>query len=329
MLPAAKDTARVASSTKAALDAIARSSDGEQSDIQTEEIPVIETLSSRADALACLAFLPKRWQRLVGRLPQFRRGVDAAPKLAGLSIAAVARRLAQPEAKEDMLRRLLEARDDDGKPMGPEELSAESFLLIIAGADTVANTSCAITYYVSRDQRVQAKLQAELDEALATVDDAVAPYDTVKDLPYLDAVINEGLRVHSTIGAGLPRIVPAGGLTVLGERFKEGTWVSVPTYTTQRNKAVWGQNADEFYPERWIGADGEAKKEMMRAFAPFSLGPRACIGRNLALMQLHIMVATLFRRYSTVLESNAPLPVQDTLVRKPKNCMIGVKRRDI
>lgn len=117
-------------------------------------------------------------------------------------------------------------------------------------------------------------MQAELDAALASVDSEVAPYEVVKNLPYLGAVIDEGLRLHSTIGAGLPREVPTGGATILGHHFKEGTTVSVPLYRLHRDESIWGPDAAEFRPERWIEASLERKKSMMEAFAPFSIGPR-------------------------------------------------------
>lgn len=87
-------------------------------------------------------------------------------------------------------------------------------------------------------------------------------------------MIHEAQRVHSTIGAGLPREVPAGGATILGHHFKEGTTVSVPLYRLHRDESTWGPDAVEFRPERWIEASPERKKTMMEAFAPFSVGPR-------------------------------------------------------
>jgi len=334
MLSAAKDTVQTTKYAKAGMEAIARASAGHAQGThshETEDMQVIEVLSARVEEVICLGVLPAYWRPLVGRFLRYRSGLgyETAPKLAGLAVAAVARRLANPDPREDMLRRLLEARDDEGKPLGPEELSAEAFALIIAGADTTANASCAAMYYIARDRRVQAKLQAELDEALNFVEDSVAPYERVKDLPYLDAVVNETLRLHTVIGVGLPRSVPAGGMTILEQHFKEGTWVSVPSYTLHRSAAIWGGNACDFYPERWIEADTEARKEMLQAFVPFSLGARSCIGRSLAVMQLHLVVATLFRRYSVVLQSDAPLEVHDGFVRKPRKCVVGLKRRSI
>jgi len=331
MLKSGKDVARVAKNPEEGFKAIEKYSEGaDKLSIEEEDIPYIEVLSQRSEAIAPLGCLSSRtWQMILQRLPRYSNNRTASQKLAALSIMAVARRLANPSGRPDMLQKLLEARDDDGKPLSPVELSAEAFVLIVAGSDTIANTTCGTTYYLARDRRVQAKLQAELDAALASVDSEVAPYDAVKDLPYLDAVIFEGQRLHATVGAGLPREVPAGGATILGHHFKEGTWVSVPVYHLHRDEAIWGPDASEFRPERWTEASPEQRKQMMDAFAPFSVGPRACIGRSLAVMQLHIILATLFRRYEFALKSDAPLQVRDSLARRPLECIVGMRRRSI
>lgn len=117
-----------------------------------------------------------------------------------------------------------------------------------------------------------------MDEALGSpnvVDDDSKPtivsYESVKNLPYLQDVVNEGLRLFSAVGVGLPRVVPEGGLTILGHTFPPGTVVSVPVYVVHRDKAAWGDDVESFNPDRWAKGD---KTEMMRAFAPFSIGPR-------------------------------------------------------
>lgn len=138
----------------------------------------------------------------------------------------------------------------------------------------VTSTTCAVSFYLAHNPDIQAKLQAELDVALASVDTDVVPYELVKNLPYLEAVIHEGQRLYSTIGAGLPRAVPAGGADICGHHFKEGTVVSVPGYHIHRDEAAWGPDAALFRPERWIEATAERKKEMMDVFIPFSVGPR-------------------------------------------------------
>lgn len=80
--------------------------------------------------------------------------------------------------------------------------------------------------------------------------------------------------MHSTLGFGLPRVVPKGGLTICGEVFKEGTIVSTPGLALHRMKEIWGEDADVFNPERW---ERENKDEMHRAFAPFSIGSRCVL----------------------------------------------------
>lgn len=132
----------------------------------------------------------------------------------------------------------------------------------------------AITYLLARNQAAQKKLQAELDKALGAPGSGeveVPTYDQLKNLTYLQDVINEGLRVHSTAGIGLPRVVPEGGLTVAGEHFVAGTEVSCPIYTMHHLKSVWGPDADVFNPDRWAA---ENKAELLQNFAPFSIGPR-------------------------------------------------------
>lgn len=141
----------------------------------------------------------------------------------------------------------------------------------------------AITFYLAQNQSAQAKLQAALDAALgapagAAADDAdavVAPFDCVKNVGYLQDCINEGLRLHATIGIDLPRVVPPEGLAVAGRCFPPGTVVGVPIFTLHRLKAVWGADADAFDPDRWERGD---RSELMKAFTPFGIGPR-CVGR--------------------------------------------------
>ena len=133
------------------------------------------------------------------------------------------------------------------------------------------SSSCAITYHLAHNPEVQKKLHQELDEALGSEDDPVSTYQQVKSLPYLQAVIDEALRIHSTSGVGLPRIAPEGGLTVCGEFFPEGTVLSVPTYTIHRDPEVWGRDVEGFRPERWFEED---EKAIQKTFNPFSYGPR-------------------------------------------------------
>ncbi|KAK5256845.1 hypothetical protein LTR16_002256, partial [Cryomyces antarcticus] len=257
--------------------------------------PAIEVLNRRGEVSGTLGCLPalKPYARY---LPDsfFTQGVKAVENLAGIATARVKSRLDNPNTdRVDLLARLMEGRDENGNKLGRQELTAEALTQLIAGSDTTSNTSCALLYHCLNNPYVVEKLHKELDQALPNKDQ-VPQFDQVRDLPYLDCVIKETMRIHSTSSLGLPRVVPAGpGIDLCGHHFPQETVLSVPAYTIHHSKEIWGNDADEFRPERWENATEKQKA----AFIPFSYGPRACVGRNVAEMEMALIVSTVFRRY--------------------------------
>lgn len=289
--------------------------------------PAIEILNRRGEVSAALGCLPglKPYARWLPD-PFFSQGLNAVQNLAGIAIARVKSRLEHPPSvdRKDLLARLMEGRDEKGEPLGREELTAEALTQLIAGSDTTSNSSCALLYHVARTPGCLAKLQAELDAAVpAGVD--VPTYDMVRDLPYLQDVLSETLRFHSTSGIGLPRQVPVDspqGVHLLGHYFPPGTVLSVPSYTMHHSREIWGPDADEFRPERWQTVTARQKN----AFIPFSHGPRACVGRNVAEMEMKLIVATWARRYDVFLRQDV-MDTREGFLRKPLELEIGIMRR--
>ncbi|KDQ19990.1 hypothetical protein BOTBODRAFT_27392 [Botryobasidium botryosum FD-172 SS1] len=303
---------------------------GQSDKAQVKYVPAIKTLNDRGDFSASMGVLPPWIRPYVKRIPWYSKGNQAVANLAGIAVAAVNKRLAEPTDRNDLLTRLQQGKDENGQPMCKEELTAEALTQLIAGSDTTSNSSCAITYYLAKNPRAQEKLQRELDDALGSIDDtagSATSYEQVKRLRYLDACINEGLRLHSTSSMGLPRIVPAGGLEVSGRFFPPGSVLSVPSYTIHRDPEVWGEDVEEYRPERWLVEDDTM---IQKTFNPFSFGPRACVGRNLASMELLIIISSIVRRYDIVLKDpNAKLETREGFLRKPLDCYIGLKRREV
>jgi len=249
--------------------------------------------------------------------------MKAIDNLAGIAVARVNARLANPKTdRVDLLARLMEGRDENGERLGREELTAEALTQLIAGSDTTSNTSCALLFHCLRHPEVVSKLQTELDEAIPDVE-TVPTFAMVKDLPYLDAVIKETMRIHSTSSLGLPRQIPPGpGITIHNHHFPQGTVLSVPAYTIHHSPAIWGPDADEFRPERWE----QATEKQRAAFIPFSYGPRACVGRNVAEMELALIVSTVFRRYEFELRQGE-METREGFLRKPLGLLVGMRRR--
>jgi benzoate 4-monooxygenase len=284
-------------------------------------------LNRRGEVSATLGCLPqlKPYARWLPD-PFFSKGLTAVQNLAGIAIARVKERLDNPPDidRKDLLARLQEGRDEKGDPLGFEELTAEALTQLIAGSDTTSNSSCALLYHVARTPDVLQKMQKELDEAIPDKSVMVPDYEAIRHLPYLEAVINETLRYHSTSGIGLPREIPRGsqGIHLHGHYFGPGTVLSVPSYTIHHSKDIWGPDAEEFRPERWESVTTRQKN----AFIPFSYGPRACVGRNVAEMEMKMIAATWVRRYDVTLEQGH-MQTREGFLRKPLALDIGLERR--
>ncbi|EPS94385.1 hypothetical protein FOMPIDRAFT_62518 [Fomitopsis schrenkii] len=170
-------------------------------------VPAVRIINERGDYSASIGVLPPHWRPwLVRFVLWYRNGNTSVHLLAGIAIAAISKRLAGPPTERtDLLAKLQAGRDEEGRPLGAKELTADALTQLIAGSDTTSNSSCAIAYYLAANPEVQQKLQTELDAALCRTDDPVVSYEQARHLPYLEAIINEGLRIHSTSGLGLPR----------------------------------------------------------------------------------------------------------------------------
>lgn len=289
-------------------------------------VPAIKCLADRGEVSNTFGALPglRRYAKWIPD-PFFQAGVLGIRGLIGIATAQIGQRYEHPEVKRrDLLARLQEGKDDKGECFEFQELVAEAVTLILAGSDTLGISLTATLYNVATQPRILQKLQTELDSAIPS-SVRVPSYDMIKDLPYLDAVCNEALRHHTTIGHGLPREVPADspGVQWHGHLFPPGTVLSVPTYTLHRSKEIWGLDADEFRPERWEALTTRQKN----AFIPFSLGPRGCVGRNLAEFEMKKTAATLFRRYDVV-TTQKKLSIREGLTRNPGPVDAEIRLRD-
>lgn len=143
----------------------------------------------------------------------------------------------------------------------------------------------------------------------------------------LQWVIWETMRIHSTSSLGLPRLIPANSppVTIQNHVFYPGTVLSVPSYTIHHSKEIWGPDADDFVPTRWDPTRLTEKQKA--AFIPFSTGPRACVGRNVAEMELTCIAGTVFRNFDFQMEQENVLKTREGFLRKPLGLKVGIKRR--
>ncbi|KAK5624404.1 hypothetical protein RRF57_000120 [Xylaria bambusicola] len=204
----------------------------------------------------------------------------------------------EAEKRQDIFHFLFEARDPETNQLALDEnaLLAESSLLIFAGTDTTSVTLSCLFFYLSGNQQIRDKLVDEILEAFDSADEIVYGPKLLA-CTYLNACIDEAMRIGPALTCDLPREVLPGGLVVQGEYYPPGTIVGTVPWADTHNPDVYG-DAEVFRPERWIvnGANQEEVARLRSNLRPFSSGPGVCPGRNLALAEIMITVArTLYR----------------------------------
>lgn len=171
-----------------------------------------------------------------------------------------------------------------------------------AGHETTGATLSFLTYHLSISPDIQERLHKEIIEAFGSTEGEnidQLPYKEVDSLPYLNGVVMETLRLYSAIPGAEPRIVPPSGMRATSElTIPGGTIVSIQPWTVHRDANVYPDPL-KFDPERWINASPEQLKLMNRNFMAFGAGVRMCIGMNLALQEIKLIVASIYRTYRT------------------------------
>jgi cytochrome P450 len=171
-----------------------------------------------------------------------------------------------------------------------EDAVAESLLQILAGSDTSATAFRTIMLYLMTNHKVYAKLQTEISEAVesGTVSSPVITDSEARKLPYLQAVIREGLRILPPAAGTVPRTVPPEGDTINGVFVPGGTNIGTNLWAIMRNTKIWGEDAEVFRPERWLETLPEKLKDMENASElVFGYGKWKCLGMGIAKMELN------------------------------------------
>ncbi len=178
--------------------------------------------------------------------------------------------------------------------MSRDEMEINSMLLVIAGSESVTTALLGATHHLLGEP---AKLQTLVQEVRTTYpkEEDITGL-SLNRLPYLNAVLQEALRLCPTIPDGMRREIPKGGATVAGQFLPEGTVVSVPQWATYQSPSNY-YKPESFIPERWLAEASDASslysKDRKDAFNPFSLGPHNCPGRSLAYLEMRLILVKM------------------------------------
>ncbi|KAF4574287.1 hypothetical protein EYR40_005996 [Pleurotus pulmonarius] len=225
------------------------------------------------------------------------------------------------EGRRDVTYALVKANasSKSGLQMSDEEMAQQIPSLMIAGQDTTGNTLSWAIYRLASSPALQEKIRAEVMEACESSPGGDISLNTIEGLVWLNAFLKETLRLHPGLPmsdriASTDAVIPVSQpiITSTGEKITEvrvpkGTLVHVATASANRLAYVWGPDAHEFKPERWIEPSKWAGNRSASNFGPYANlstffgGARVCIGWRFAVTELQILFTELVRRFKFAL----------------------------
>ncbi|KAK0436273.1 cytochrome P450 [Armillaria borealis] len=177
-----------------------------------------------------------------------------------------------------------------GEIPSKKSLSDEAQNLLFAGTDTTGNTMTIGFFHIMQNPDIYSKLMSELLEVWPSKELSVS-FEVLEKLPYLTAVIKESLRISNGVPVAKPRVIDSATI-IEGVLVPAGTTVGIGSTFVLMNEDIF-PDPHCFDPERWLRPGVSLDKYLI----PFSKGPRACLGINLAWCELYILFANILRKF--------------------------------
>eukprot|EP00760_Papus_ankaliazontas_P024563 PhM_4_TR2389/c1_g1_i4/m.10324 len=206
------------------------------------------------------------------------------------------------------------------------DILGHSITFLFAGHETSSKALTWTSYLLATNPKAQERLAEELCAAFP--EGTIPTTETLKQCPYLTAVINESLRVFPPVAVVVREVMEPVTLPGSGAHLEKGAWVTIPTYVAHHNPNVWGDDVEEFRPERWEHLD-VAELQREGKFIPFLIGMRNCIGREFALQEVAMCMATVVRQFklSWVEGQEHPLRTIAVTLRPTRPFQLQMERR--
>ncbi len=251
--------------------------------------------------------------------PAKRQMREAAGELRAIVATLIARRRQDGRARDDLLGRLMSARDPEtGEPMQESQLIDNALTFLAAGHETTAKALTWTLYLLARAPDWQERLRAEVI-SVAGSDPIQGTH--IESLEVTRRVIKEAMRLYPP-APFISRYTPEGA-TLAGETLPPGTVIVMPVFAIHRHRKLW-DDPDRFDPDRFL-PEAEAR-HVRTQFMPFGFGPRICIGASFAMLEATAILATLVRGARFTWDGrHLPEPVSRVTL-KPKGGMpLGVE----
>jgi cytochrome P450 len=280
------------------------------------------TSSGKVFVQQLLGHLPPSAFHILASLPSkgiahMRAVAEAATEVARDIVTHRTASLARGEKiGRDVMSLLIQANlsEKENARISDEELFAQMRTIMFGGHETTANSISWALWELAKNPTVQTKLRAEIRAARARAGSDLSMVD-LDDMPYSLAIVKETLRYHPSIYAGLKQSVNSDSIPITTPiRTTDGrTITEIPIGPRQnvlisicgynRSKDVWGADAEEFRPERWLEGDRLSIKEetqygIYANLATFSYGPASCIGYRFAIIEFQVILIELIDSFT-------------------------------
>jgi cytochrome P450 len=274
------------------------------------ETPLKDYYQTFVKGLFSLSTLPLPWTN-------FGKAMKSREQLLQDIEEIIVNRQEEKEKKSDALTILLSAKDEEGNNLSLAELKDQILNLLFAGHSTLASALSSFCLLIAQHPEVLANLRKEQEQIKEPIS-----METRPQMPYLDQVIQEVLRLIPPVGGGFRQIIQDFELN--GYYFPQGWSVIYEIAETHQEPKVWPEPED-FNPDRF--AFGIKPKPF--TYIPFGGGMRECLGKELAKLEMKIFTALLVRNYQWSLLPNQDLSLQLVPFPRPKdNLQVEFYRRD-
>ncbi|KAJ5658528.1 uncharacterized protein N7484_002177 [Penicillium longicatenatum] len=235
--------------------------------------------------LQALSFVPSLKSLLLSLVPKSMQEAHQRHKV--MTKEKMLRRIAVTEERPDLIEGLLKKKDELN--LGVDKLVSNAEILIIGGSETTASLLSGVTYLLLQNPEAHQILKDEVRSAFHSEEDITLL--SVNQLSYMLACLDEAMRMYPPIANGLPRVCPKGGSQVLGIFIPENTNLSIHQWALYRREEYF-KDPNSFHPERFLGYP-EFINDRRDVFQPFHIGPRNCLGRNLAYSEMRLILALI------------------------------------
>ncbi|SHW22900.1 sulfite reductase subunit alpha (flavoprotein) [Mycobacteroides abscessus subsp. abscessus] len=244
-------------------------------------------------------------------------------KLFSFIVDLIAQHRAGDVDLDDLLALMLQPGPDGNPILDDDSIRNQIATFLVAGQDTTSILMPTALYSIVKNPAVLHRAQAEADAVFGPDDDHVPAFDEIGKLTYIRQIIDEALRLSPPVRE-FDRMALAD--TVIGGQYpvRQGEAVTVLTSSLHR-QPEWGNNVEIFDPDRF-GADRAAQRPV-NLFKPFGTGARSCIGRQFALHEATMAIATLVHRYRFVDVEHYTLRTHSDVLRKPEGFYVELIRR--